>query len=98
MDRIEQGETYTFTSELTGDDTDQFTATMRLLQYPGASATLTRSLTLEDGAYKGVLTSAETINLSVGQWFIHVTSTDPDEDVRAPLKLYISKGWHINAS
>ncbi len=98
MDRIEQGETYTFATDLTGDDADGFTVTMRLLQYPGDTPTITRSLALEDGEYTGALTSAETISLDIGQWFIHISSDDPDEDVREPLKLYVSKGWHTTAS
>lgn len=93
MNNIEQGETFTFTTGLSGSDSDAFSTTMNVLQYPGKTPSITRALTISDGEYKGALTSAETASLSVGQWFIHITSSDSDEDLREPIKLYISKGW-----
>lgn len=89
MDIVEQGETYTFDVSVSGDDPDLMTTTMNVLQYPGDTPAITRALT--DG--EGVLTSAETAALAVGQWMIHLKVADTDEDAREPIKIYISKGW-----
>ncbi len=89
MNNKRQGETFGFTTGLSGDDTGAFTNTMDVMQYPGDTPTITRVITNETET----LTSAETAALSVGQWFIHITSNDPDEDIRSPVKLYVSKGW-----
>ncbi len=89
MDRVEQGETYGFTTSLSGEDTDAFTVEMYVLQYPGDTPAISRTLT--DG--EGTLTSAETAALAVGQWFIHLKASDTDEDARDPIKIYITKGW-----
>lgn len=93
MNVIQQGETFTFDFQVSGDDLDGLTATMDVLQYPGGTPAITRALTLSDGKFTGTLTSAETAALSVGQWFIHSQTTDADEDVRESIKLYISKAW-----
>ncbi len=89
INRIEQGATFGFETGLTGDDTDAFTNVMNVMQYPGDTPAITRTITDETET----LTSAETAALAVGQWFIHIKSTDTDEDVRTPVKLYIAKGW-----
>ncbi len=89
INRIEQGETYGFVTGLTGDDTDAFTTTMNVLQFPGDTPAITRTVTDSTDT----LTSAETAALAVGQWFIHIKSADSDEDIRQPEKLYIAKGW-----
>ena len=92
MNIIEQGETFTFTFSVSGD-TQGLTATMNVLQYPGATPDITRALTAVDGGFEGTLTSAETAALNVGQYFIHASASDADEDIREPIKLYVSKGW-----
>lgn len=89
---IEQGETYDFEFEISGDASG-FTSTMNVMQYPGDTPAITRALTQDGDKFKGTLTSAETLALAVGQWFIHATTADSDEDLREPIKLYISKGW-----
>lgn len=89
MDIIEQGETFSFEPTLSGNGASEFTLTMSVLQYPGDTPTITRSITGDTET----LTSAETAALDVGQWFIHVKAADSDEDIREPIKLYISKGW-----
>ncbi len=89
MDIVEQGETYGFTTGLSGDDTDAFTTVINVLQYPGDTPSITRTVTNN----VDTLTSAETAALAVGQWIIHFKSTDSDEDVREPIKIYIAKGW-----
>ena len=89
MNTVEQGETFTFDTELSGTSASGFTVTMNVLQYPGDTPAITRVVD-EDTE---TLTSAETAGLSVGQWFIHLSAADSLEDVREPIKLYISKGW-----
>jgi len=93
IERIRQGETYDFSFDVSGDDESGFTATMSVMQYPGDTPAITRALTYTDRSFLGTLTSAETAALAVGQWFIHIQTADSDEDLRKPLKLYISKGW-----
>ncbi len=89
MNQIEQGETFTFDTGLSGESTSAFTVTMSVLQYPGDTPAISRTIT----DFEGVLTSAETAALDVGQWFIHLKAADSDEDIREPIKLYVSKGW-----
>ncbi|MCZ6898277.1 MAG: hypothetical protein O7D95_06195 [Betaproteobacteria bacterium] len=93
INNIRQGETFDFEIEVSGDDAGGFTSTMDVLQYPGDTPAISRALTKEGNVFKGTLTSAETDALAVGQWFIHITTSDSDEDLREPIKLYISEGW-----
>ncbi len=94
VDIIEQGETYSFEVSATSATVDSTLAlSVNVLQYPGDTPAITKSITPEGGLYKGILTSAETAALAIGQWFIHTNFTDDDEDIREPIKLYISKGW-----
>ena len=93
MNVIQQGETFTFDFQISGDDLDGLSANMTVMQYPGDTPAITKALTLNDGKFTGTLTSAETAALDVGQWFIHNQTTDADEDVREMIKLYIAKAW-----
>lgn len=93
INKIRQGETFDFSQDISGDTESGFTTTMSVLQYPDDTPAITRALTYTDGSFLGTLTSAETAALAVGQWFIHLQSSDSDEDLREPIKLYISKGW-----
>jgi len=92
-DRIEQGETYAFAFNIDGDGIEVFSGTWKLLQFPGDTPTTTGVLTYDDCKFKGVLSSATTQNLAVGDWFIYASLTDPDEDIRDPLKLYVGLAW-----
>lgn len=93
MELVQQGQTYKFTFSLSGD-LNGITPTMRILQYPGDTPTITRVLTQVDNEFTGTLTSAETASLSVGEWYIHVTAVDSDENIRELNKIYITKAWH----
>ena len=93
MNNKRQGETFDFDTDISGDDESGFTVTMDVLQYPGDTPAISRALSYTDNSFKGTITSAETLALAVGQWFIHITGNDSDEDLREPIKLYISKGW-----
>lgn len=93
MNIIRQGGTFDFDFDLSGSDVSGFTVTINVLQYPGDSPTITRVLTYSDDKFIGTLTSAETSALAVGQWFVHFTAEDSDENLREPIKLYIAKGW-----
>jgi hypothetical protein len=66
---------------------------MDVMQFPGDTPAISRTLTFTDDSFKGNLTSAETLSLAVGEWWIHIHSSDSDEDLREPQKLYISRGW-----
>ena len=92
-ERIEQGETYAFSFDISGDDITAFTGTWKLLQYPGDTPAVTGSLTYDDGQFKGVLSSATTQGLDVGDWFIYASLTDSDEDIRDPLKVSVGIAW-----
>ena len=85
---IRQGETFDFTFDVSGDGA--LSETFDVLQYPGDTPAITRALNT-DGT--GTLTSAETAALGVGQWFVHYTGSDSDEEINEPVKLYIAKGW-----
>lgn len=89
---IEPGETYDFEFTVSGDASG-FTGTMNVLQYPGDTPDITRVMTRDGNTFKDTLTSAETISLGYGQWFVHGTTNDPDEDIRSPEKLYIGVQW-----
>lgn len=95
MNIVQQGATFTFETGLSGSDKQDFTVTMDVLQYPGNTPAISRVLILDSDSdgFLGVLTAAETAALAVGQWFIHLTADDPDEEVRKPIKLYVSKSW-----
>ena len=94
MNLIQQGETYTFDFELSGEDLDGMTATMDVLQYPGKTPTITRALVLtQSNKFVGTLTSADTASLSVGQWWIHAKAVDADENIRELIKIYVTKSW-----
>ena len=93
MNIVRQGESFDFDSDVSGDNESGFTVTMDVLQYPGDTPDISRALSYIDGSFKGTITSAESAALAVGQWFIHITANDSDEDLRDPVKLYISKGW-----
>lgn len=91
MNNIRQGETFDFTFTISGDTS--LTGTFDVLQYPGDTPTVTRALTKSGDEFTGTLTAAETASLGIGQWFIHCTGSDADEEINEPVKLYISKGW-----
>jgi len=91
METIRQGETFSFDLEVSGDES--LSCTMSVLQYPGDTAAITKIITPVAGVYSGLITSAESALLDVGQWMIVNRFTDSDEDVREPIKLYVSKGW-----
>ena len=93
MNLIEQGETFTFLFEVSDNLYTGLTAEANVLQYPGETPAITKSLTLTTDGFSGTLTSAETAGLAVGEWYIHARATDADEDLRNPIKLYVSKGW-----
>lgn len=93
INQIRQGETYDFSQDISGDDESGFTTTMSVMQYPDDAPAITRVLPYTNGSFLGTLTSAETAALAVGQWFIHLQSSDSDEDLREPIKLYIAKSW-----
>lgn len=89
---IEQGETYDLSADYTGDDVSGLSVAFKVLQYPGDTPDITGTMSYTNGEFKGVLTSAQTTSL-FGEYRIHITSTDSDEDIRDPIKLYISKTW-----
>jgi hypothetical protein len=91
MNSVQQGATYAFSFTVDGDPT--LDCNIAVMQYPGDTPAVSRAIALTNSAFAGALTSAETASLGVGQWFIHVRLTDTDEDVRAPEKLYVTKGW-----
>jgi hypothetical protein len=93
INNVRQGATFDFSYDVSGENESGFTVTMAVMKYPGDTPAITRSLVYTDGSFIGSLTSAETAALAVGQWFIHVQASDSDEDLRSPIKLYISKGW-----
>lgn len=92
MNIVEQGETFDFTLDA-GDDDSGLTCEINVLQYPGDTPTITRTITQVGGEWPITLTSAETAALAVGQWYIHSNISDASEDIREPIKLYISEGW-----
>lgn len=92
MNTIRQGATFDFTLDA-GDDDEAMTCQIDVLQYPGDTPTITRTITQVDGEWPITLTSAETATLAVGQWFIHSKISDASEDIREPIKLYVSEGW-----
>ena len=92
MNIVEQGETFDFTLDA-GTDDEALTCEINVLQYPQDTPTITRTISIVDGEWPVTLTSAETASLSVGQWFIHSTLSDASEDIREPIKLYVTQGW-----
>ncbi|MCP5005532.1 MAG: hypothetical protein GY941_16580 [Planctomycetes bacterium] len=93
MNMVRQGATFSQDIDISGDNESGFTVTIDVMQYPGDTPSISRALTYTGGTFPMTITSAETSALDVGQWFIYVTSSDSDEDLREPIKLYISKGW-----
>lgn len=90
---IRQGATFDFNVDLDGTSESGFTVNIAVMQYPGDTPSISRSITYTNNSFKASLTSAETAALSVGRWYIHVRSSDSDEDLREPIPLDISKGW-----
>ena len=93
MNTIRQGATFDFEAGLSGSAVSAFSVNLDVMQYPGDTPAISRAMVYTDGDFAGTLTSAETAALAVGQWFIHITAADSDEDLREPIKLYIAKGW-----
>ena len=95
INSIKAGETFSFTTGLSGTDTAAFTTVLSVMQYPDQTPAITRTITNSTET----LTSAETLNLFEQAspkslaWTLYIQSSDSDEDVREPVKLYISKGW-----
>ncbi len=90
---IRQGETFDFDIDLDGTAESGFTVNIDVMQYPGDTPAVSREVSYSGGSFKASITSAETTAMSVGQWFIYVTSSDSDENLQKPIKLYIAKGW-----
>ena len=99
---VKQGGTFDFSFDLTGLQNTAFTVTMSVLQYPGDTPAISRTLTYgtgydEDGneieGYLGTLTAAETAALAIGKWYIHVEAVDSDEELPELIPLYVEKGW-----
>ncbi len=93
MNIVRQGATYSRDIDISGDSESGFTVNIAVMKYPGDTPAISRALTYTNGTFPLTITSAETAALSVGQWFIHVRSSDTDEDLREPIKMYIVKGW-----
>ena len=95
MNTVEQGRTFSFEYALSGANTDGFTVQYDVLQYPGTAPAITGVMTFDDNTltFTATLTPAETAGLAVGQWFIHIKSTDTDEDIAELIKLYVKKQW-----
>lgn len=94
LNQIEQGESFSFTATPSDSDVSGLTAVMNVLQYPGDTPAITRSISLNsNNQFEGTITSAETAALAVGQWTIHIKASDTGEDIREPIKLYVSEGW-----
>jgi len=97
MNSVEQGRTFSYIVQLTGDGAESFTAETNVLQYPGDNPAISRVVEYscqDDGCgYIGTLTAADTAALDVGQWTIHVNMVDADENLAEPIKLYVTKGW-----
>ena len=91
MNNIRQGETFDFTFTISGETS--LTGTFDVMQYPGDTPAISRALTKSGTQFSGTLTAAETAALAIGQWFVHATGADADEEINDPIKLYISKGW-----
>jgi len=97
VNTIGQGRTFSYLFELTGQDAEQFSVIMNVLQYPGDSPSVQRTVdySCQDGVcgYIGTLSAVDTSLLEVGEWWIHLTATDSDEVISEPIKLYVTKGW-----
>lgn len=93
MNRVQQGASFEFEKTFSSDDAENFTVVFDVLQYAGDTpAIAARAMTHEgNGKFSGVLLTADTDALAVGQWLINIRGSDSDENVKDPIKLYISK-------
>lgn len=103
MNEVEQGRTFEFTWNISGPGNSAFTTTMNVLQYPGDTPAISRTIDYAcpetrtgdsvSCGYIGTLTAAETNGLDVGEWWIHMTAVDSDENLAEPIKLYVKRKW-----
>lgn len=95
--QIEQGGTFEFDFTLSGDQVEGFAPVFSLMQYPGDTPAISaRAMTADTDDAKrwlGVLTAADTANLAVGRWWIHITASDTDENLRKRLYVDIGESW-----
>ncbi len=93
---VVQGQSYPFTFQISGEALQNFTVNMKIMQHPGDTPAVNRNLTITSstqGNYSAVVTPTETAGLSVGQWFIYITSTDADETIFSKRKINVAKTW-----
>lgn len=99
-DQVFKGESYDFAqtlgvdTDVGGNDVSGFTYQLDVKQFPDDTAAISKALLDITGAtVRGTLTPAETAFLTIGLWYLIITSTDPDEEIQTTRRIQIKKSW-----
>lgn len=91
IETIEQGGTLAYKFIVTGDL--GLDCNIAVMQSPGDTPAITDTLAASGLEYPGVLSSADTLGLTVGYWYIHGRLIDADEDLREIKAFYVRPKW-----
>ncbi len=94
-DKVKQGRSYPFSFTISGDDANDFTVIVNVVQKPGGTAALTQTLEYSNDtrSWSGAFSGTDTAQLNVGEWWMVFTAENTDENVGEPVKLYVQRGW-----
>lgn len=93
--KVKQGRSYPFSFTISGDDANDFTVIVNVVQKPGGTAALTQTLEYSNDtrSWSGAFSGTDTAQLNVGEWWMVFTAENTDENVGEPVKLYVQRGW-----
>lgn len=91
---VDQGENHDFHFSLEGTGLSGFVYTLEAKQYPGDTASISRTVTADsNNVVKVTVTPAETASLDVGLWYLTLRSVDTDETINESKRIQITKAW-----
>ena len=93
-DAVRQGRNYDFQYALEGTNLSGFVYTLEAKQYPGDTATISRTVTADNNnIVKMTLTPAETAGMAIGLWYVSIKSVDADENIEESTRIEVVKSW-----
>lgn len=92
---IRQGESLQFVFDRDGQDITGWTCLIEVKQFPDDPAIISRTITPEDGVWKGFLTQTETMGLDVGLYYLtaQLSNLATDEEEQKPTRFQVSTAW-----
>jgi len=92
---IRQGESLPFVFDRDGEDITGWTCLIEVKRFPDDLAIVSRTITPENGQWKGFLTQTETMGLDVSLYYLTalLRKVSTDEEEQKPTRFQVSKTW-----